>query len=124
MAKGPAPVNLDLRTIAFPVMAVVSILHRISGILLFLAIPLSIYAMHLSLKSAQDFERLGAFLHSLPVRLLAVVLVWSLLHHLFAGIRFLLLDLAIGLSRTQARMTAWLVLAGSLLLLFTFVWAI
>lgn len=117
MAKGPAPVNLNLLTVAFPITAVVSILHRISGVLLFLAMPPLLYVFHLSLQDAEGYARVVSVTGAWPVRLGLLLMGWALLHHLFAGTRFLLLDLDIGLSRSQARATAWLVVVGALVAL-------
>ncbi len=103
------PVYLDLTRIRMPVNALVSIAHRASGVLLFLAIPLLIYLFDRSLRSVQDFSALVSALNSVFGKLCVLGLVWALLHHLFAGLRYLLLDIHIGLTRTAARVGAWAV---------------
>ena len=109
------PVFLDLTRIRMPVAALMSILHRASGVLLFLAIPLVIYFFDLSLRSAQDFSIVTSMLNSVPGKLGVLVVVWALLHHLFAGIRYLLLDVHIGLTRDGARIGAWAVFGAEAL---------
>jgi len=103
------PKFLNLLHIRFPVGAVTSIAHRLSGIVLFLALPLGAYVLDLSLRNPAGFEQAGKLLTQPVVRLVLVLLAWSVSHHLLAGIRFLLLDLGIGLARTAARRMAWLV---------------
>ncbi len=92
-----------------PVMAVVSILHRISGVAMVLLIPLLVYLFDLSLRNPQGFQTVLAVLNSTPVRLLEVLLVWMLAHHFFAGVRFLVLDMDWGVEKAVARKSAWLV---------------
>ena len=110
------PVFLNLLQIRMPVTAVASILHRVSGVLLFLALPAFIYLLQLSLRSEADFYSLTGFTGSFSIRVLASCLLWALIHHFFAGIRFLLLDVEAGITRAQSRATAWLVNLGSLLM--------
>jgi succinate dehydrogenase / fumarate reductase cytochrome b subunit len=117
--KSPRPVirNIgiaDLRNYRLPVPGVVSILHRISGLLMFLFLPLLIWLFDLSLSSADSFDRLAAFTHGWLARLLLLALAWSLLHHLCAGVRFLLLDLHLGADRAAARRSSWIVFAVSI----------
>jgi succinate dehydrogenase / fumarate reductase cytochrome b subunit len=103
------PTYLNLLTIRQPVTAVLSILHRLSGVLLFLTIPALIYWLGLSVRSAEGYAEAMALLRHPWVETGAILLVWALTHHLLAGIRFLLLDLDIGLSLRTARGSAWLV---------------
>ena len=111
----PAPKFLNLLLIKLPPGGVASIGHRISGVLMFLAIPLSAWLFGLSLENAQGFQRAQEYLRSTPIVLLSVPLVWSLCHHLLAGIRHLLLDVEIGLDKGAARLSAWLVNLGAVL---------
>ncbi len=110
------PVFLDLRRIRQPVTAVVSILHRLSGLLLVLAAPFAVALFALSLRDAAGFQQAVEILASPPLRLLGLLLGWGLLHHLLAGLRFLCLDLDLGVSRTVARRSALGVLLGALIL--------
>ncbi len=110
------PRFLDLRKIWLPLPGLVSILHRASGLLLVAAMPVAIWLLDLSLRDAQGFDQARAFLANPLVRAAVPLLVWSLAHHLLAGIRFLLLDLDIGIARRKARASSWAVLAVSLLI--------
>lgn len=109
MRRQNMPVFLNLLQIRFPVTAIVSILHRLSGVLLFIIIPIAIYALQLSLSSPTGFETVMGWLDSILFRLFFLVCLWALVHHFFAGIRFLLLDIDIGISRPASRRSAWLV---------------
>ena len=106
------PVYLNLLRIHLPVGGVVSILHRVTGVLLALLLPYSLWFLQQSLASAEDYKRVTALLHTLPARILLFVLLVMLAHHFFAGVRHLLLDLDIGVSRNAGKRGAWLVLAA------------
>jgi succinate dehydrogenase / fumarate reductase, cytochrome b subunit len=101
------PVFLDLWRIKLPATGIVSILHRISGVLMVLAIPAAAILLSEALSGPEGFAAAARLIASWPVRLALLVLAWSLLHHLFAGVRYLLLDLGIGLERPAARQSAW-----------------
>jgi len=105
----PAPVYLNLLRIRFPVGAVTSIAHRVAGILLFLSLPFLIYLLDLSLRGPGDFDRTLAMAQNGWFEAGFTLLVWSLLHHLLSGIRFLLIDVGQGITLPQARRSAWLV---------------
>lgn len=112
----PAPKFLNLLQIKLPPGGIASIAHRISGVLMFFSIPLVAWLFGLSLQSERNYAQALAYLQSSPLKLLSVALVWSLSHHLLAGLRHLLLDIEIGVDRRQARFSAWLVNLGGLLL--------
>jgi len=103
----PRPVFLNLLAIRQPAPAIVSILHRISGTLLFVvALPLALWALQASLGSAEGYARVaGAFDHPLA-KVVLIVLLWAYLHHLIAGIRHVLADVHIGLDLAGARRSA------------------
>ncbi len=113
--QNTAPKFLNLLLIKLPPSGVASIGHRVSGVLMFLCVPGLAWLLGLSLENEQGFERAREYLQSTPVALLSLLFVWSLSHHLLAGIRHLLLDVEIGLEKTQARTSAWLVNLGALL---------
>ena len=125
-AKKARPKYLSLAALLFeirlPLPGWVSILHRISGLLLFF--PLAAWLLYLldaSLASEQGFEKVRGHYLQLPlVKLGLLVFVWAYLHHFFAGIRFLLLDIDKGIQLHTARMTSVVVLAASLLLTAAF----
>lgn len=114
--RKPAPKYLNLLQIELPPGGIASIAHRISGVLMFLAIPLLAWLFSLSLQSEQGYRMALDYLHRLPLRLLSLLLVWALAHHLLAGIRHLLLDLEIGITRSRGRTSAWIVNLGALAL--------
>src|ERR1700680_3666479 len=111
------PKFLDLFRIRLPLPGIVSILHRISGAALFLfGIPLILFAMQTSLESADGFASLKSmFAHPL-CKLVLVGLAWAYLHHFFAGIRYLLIDLHVGDDLAPARQSSVAVLGASLIL--------
>ncbi len=106
------PVFLDLTRIRMPLSAIVSILHRLSGLLLILVIPFVLCLLEQSLSGADGYER--AMSLSTPAMLLGFFVLLGLFHHLFSGIRFLLIDLDIGLARDRARLTALCVLIAGI----------
>ena len=107
----PRPKYYDLNLAHLPPPGIVSILHRISGAVLFLAIPILLYIFQGSLTSESDFARLKAFFAMPLVKLAAIGLAYLYAHHFFAGIRYLLLDLHIGIAKEPSRMSANIVLA-------------
>ena len=104
--KQNRPKNLDLTKIRLPITAKVSILHRISGVLLFLSIPFFIYLLQLSLSDEQGYQRAVEIVDGVLVKLILFVFLWALMHHLIAGIRFLLIDIDVGVQIDQARASA------------------
>lgn len=110
MATGPArPVFLDVFRIRFPVGAVCSIGHRLSGVLIVLLVPFAVWLLDLSLSGALGYARASALVHRVPVEAALAVFVWALAHHALAGVRHLLMDIDIGSSLAAARRSAWLV---------------
>lgn len=113
----PRPVYLDLLHIRQPLPAIVSILHRISGALLFVAgIPVVLWVTQHALASPQAWEAMRGTLSHPILKLLLVVLAWAYLHHLIAGIRHVVMDLHIGMQLKPARTSAAFTLVVSLLL--------
>lgn len=105
------PVYINLLRIRLPVGGLVSILHRVSGLLLVLALPFSLWVLQQSLVSAEEYQRMAHLLQKFPLRVLLFLLILALVHHFLAGIRHLLLDIDISISRRGGRLGAWLVLA-------------
>lgn len=116
------PVYLNLLLIRMPVGAVVSILHRVTGLILVLALPLVLYAFELSLRDSAGFDQVAVWLQGLPARIGLLAVFWVLMHHLLAGLRHLLMDIDIGLGRAGARLGAALVLAGGVLATAVLAW--
>lgn len=107
------PVYLDPLRIHLPLPGWVSILHRVSGALLFLALPLGVWALSVSLSGEAGFRAMAAAAGSVPAKLLLVGLAWAFSHHLFAGLRHLALDAHRGTAWAQARRSSLAVLAAS-----------
>ena len=103
-----------LLTYRLPLPGVVSIMHRISGAALFLTLPLLLWLFDLSLMSEISFARLSGITANVFFKLLLVLLIWGFIHHLVAGIRYLLLDLHLGIDLKSARASAIAVYAISL----------
>lgn len=103
------PVHLDLRRIAQPVGAWTSILHRVSGVGLIAGTPVLAWMLARSLASPEGYEQVRAIFHAWPARLLALLWLWMLAHHLLAGLRHLLSDVDIGSRLAVARRSAWVV---------------
>lgn len=117
------PKNLNLLTIRFPIPAIVSILHRISGVILFLLIPAFLWALSLSLSSSQDFDYIHQFLASSFIKFLIWCFLSAFIYHLIAGIRHLLMDIHIGDKLKTGRLTAQLTMvASAILIVLTGIW--
>ena len=109
MVKTKRPVDLPLLKIRLPIGGVISIIHRITGALLVLILPLATVLLDHSLESQRGFENVSSILESPLVKLLALAGLVVLIQHTISGIRHLLLDLQIGMDRETARRTAWTV---------------
>ncbi|MBX9917116.1 MAG: succinate dehydrogenase, cytochrome b556 subunit [Nitrosomonas sp.] len=111
------PKHLNLFKIKQPLPAVVSILHRISGALLFFpGIPLLLCGLQMLLQSPQSFEVAQEYVRDPMIKLALLLPLWFFLHHLCAGIRHVMLDLQIGIVLAQARTSSKLVLAAGFVL--------
>jgi succinate dehydrogenase / fumarate reductase cytochrome b subunit len=117
------PKFLNLLKIHLPVTGVTSFAHRVTGAILFLSLPFAVYLFTLSLQSQDDYHLAIQYLTTPWAKLVSLLLIWSGLHHLFAGIRFLLLDIQIGGSLVSARRSAWVVnFAGVIVFILIAVW--
>jgi succinate dehydrogenase / fumarate reductase cytochrome b subunit len=115
------PVYLNLIKIRLPLPGIISFAHRITGVVLFLSLPFAVYLLDLSIESEQSFAKVQQILKQPVMLYLQILLLWSLAHHFFAGIRFLLIDAEIGVEKSQSRITSWLVLLAEALTLFVIV---
>lgn len=114
MIKKSRPKYLDLTEIKMPTAALVSILHRVSGVGLYLVgIPLSLYLFQMSLDSEQGYAQFAVIADHWFVKLIFLGLLWAFLHHFCAGIRYLFLDMHMGEEVQQARSTSYAVFAVS-----------
>jgi succinate dehydrogenase / fumarate reductase, cytochrome b subunit len=119
------PKNLNLFTIRLPINAVVSILHRASGMALFLTLPLILLAFQYSVYSQETYSALVELLNHWFFKLVLIGLSWAFFHHFFAGIRHLLQDIHWMTSLQKARFSGRVVLylvAISVAIFAWFVW--
>jgi succinate dehydrogenase / fumarate reductase cytochrome b subunit len=110
------PKHLALHLIKLPLAGYVSILHRISGAVLFLSLPLLLWIFHSSLRSIETYTQLIELLQHPFSKLVCLGLLWAFLHHFCAGIRYLAIDLHLASSLARARSSSKWVLGFSLVL--------
>ena len=96
----------DLMNYRMPLASVISILHRVSGLLLFLLLPFILYLLDKSLLSEDSFDDFKAVASKWFVKLIILALSWAYLHHFCAGIRHLVMDVHVGLDKDSARKSA------------------
>ena len=111
--KNNRPKNLNLFTIRLPINAVVSILHRASGMALFAMLPLILLAFQYSVKSQQSYTQLTALVDTWFIKLVLIGFAWAFFHHFYAGLRHLLQDIhwmtTLQKARFSGRVVLWLV---------------
>ena len=120
--RRPKYLNLLELGLAQPIPAVLSILHRISGALLFVAIVWLLWMLDRSLSSEAAFEKIRHYAGLWPVKLSLLALIWAYCHHFCAGIRYLFLDIDKGIDKETARLTSIVVFVISLGLTAFFGW--
>lgn len=108
-SKQKRPKFLNLFAIHLPVTGVTSFAHRVSGAIMIVAIPGLIYLFGESLRNNAGFGSALSILQSVPVKLICTLLLWTIAHHLLAGIRFLLMDIGVGEQLVTAKVSAWIV---------------
>lgn len=104
----------DLATYHWPIGAYVSILHRVSGCLMFVLLPFVLYLLQQSLRSEISFAYYQGIISYPLVKLILLAVIWAYLQHLCAGVRHLFMDLHIGITKTSVGKTAISVLVVSL----------
>jgi succinate dehydrogenase / fumarate reductase cytochrome b subunit len=114
--KKKRPKNLDLMTIRLPLPGILSILHRVSGAVIFLLLPVLLWLFESSLTSPESFAVFKSIAAHPLVKLVLLGLIWLYLHHFCAGIRYLLLDLHKGIDLESARLSSKIVFAVSIAL--------
>lgn len=110
--KKKRPLWYDLNLLNLPLPGVVSILHRISGAMLFVFTAWMLYLLDSSLASPERYDEVRRTLAHPLAKLVLLGLLWSFMHHLCAGIRYLFLDLDKGVDLPTARMTSVIVAAA------------
>ena len=119
----PAYTNIHVSQIVayrLPVAGIVSILHRVSGALMFVLLPLVVWLLDVSLTSEVSYERFAnafvagvGFVPAFVLKLVVLALIWSFLHHLVAGVRHLWMDATHSVSLQQGRLSALVTLGVS-----------
>jgi len=110
------PKHLDLLAIRLPLPGWVSILHRVSGAVMFILLPLLLWLLDNSLHSRTSFNKLLEIVAQPWIKLILFGTIWAFLHHLCAGLRYLALDMHWGTELDAARASSKWVLGVSLLL--------
>jgi succinate dehydrogenase / fumarate reductase cytochrome b subunit len=111
-APKPRPRYYDLNLAHLPPPGLVSIFHRISGLLLFFPVlPALLFVMDAALASRQGYEHWRELFAQPLAKLVLLAIAWLYAHHFWAGLRYLLLDLHVGIERAPARASAYLVFA-------------
>jgi succinate dehydrogenase cytochrome b subunit len=100
--------------IQMPVSALTSITHRVTGVVLALSVPVSVYLLDLSLRGPETYAQVVGLFDAWAFRVAVIVFVWVLAHHLLAGVRHLMSDLDIGSQLPAARRSAWIVNVGGI----------
>tara|TARA_R110002167_G_scaffold233252_2_gene438483 strand:+ start:131 stop:514 length:384 start_codon:yes stop_codon:yes gene_type:complete len=110
--EGPRNIGLgSIRHYRFPITAISSILHRLSGVLLFILIPFLIWALDCSLRSPASFENVKEGLTSGFCGFILWLMLSAITYHIFAGVRHLFMDVGKGESMCAAKATSMLVIA-------------
>lgn len=104
------PVNLDLTTLVFPPMAIASILHRISGVVLFLLFPYMLYLLDLSLRDVSGFTETQILFANPYHKILLWAFLSSAWYHVIAGVRHMVMDCGFLESLEEGRLTAIVVI--------------
>lgn len=121
--KDNRPVNLNLAAFKWPLPALTSITHRISGVFLFIATAALLYLLQLSLQSEAGFEQARDYLAAPLVKFSLWVIVSALLYHLVAGIKHLIMDLGIGETLEGGRTGAILtIVISAIVIVIAGVW--
>jgi succinate dehydrogenase / fumarate reductase cytochrome b subunit len=107
------PVFLNPLRIRLPLPGWVSILHRVSGVLLFVALPFAVWGLSASLSGEDGFRTMAGMAAHPLAKLLVLLLVWVFSHHVFAGLRHLALDMHLGVDLGAARLSGLMVLLGA-----------
>jgi len=116
------PVYLNLLRIHLPLPGWVSILHRVSGALLFVALPLGVWLLALSLSDEGGFRQVKEWAAHPLAKLCVLVLVWAFAHHWFAGLRHLALDVHWGVDLKHARQSSLAVMLAAVLVTLVAAW--
>ncbi|WP_150138097.1 succinate dehydrogenase cytochrome b556 subunit [Candidatus Enterovibrio escicola] len=115
----PRPVNLNLRTIRFPIAAIASIMHRISGVITLISVAILLWLLSISLASPSGFEFAAYIIDCLFAKFLLWGILTILAYHIIGGLRHLLMDLKyfeeLESGAVSAKVTFWITIVVSVL---------
>jgi succinate dehydrogenase / fumarate reductase, cytochrome b subunit len=112
---GKQPIFLNVFQIAMPITAIASILHRLSGIFLFLMLPFILFLFHQSMASQAGFDQVAAWMHQGCTACVLWFFLSALLYHMIAGLRHLLMDMGVLSARLIiGRVSSWAVILLSI----------
>lgn len=123
--KKQRPVNLDIGTITLPITAYSSIVHRITGIALFVGVAILMWMLDTSLASEEGFNAVAALFDSFFCKLIVWGVLAVLIYHTVAGVRHLIMDLGVGESLEGGRLgarTVFIVSVVLIVLVGAFIW--
>lgn len=104
------PVNLDLTAFRFPIAAITSILHRVSGVVLFFGVGYFAYLLSLTLESPESFNWVFNAVSNTYHGVLVWLILTAVAYHFVAGIRHLLMDFHVGITLRSSRTSSWIVI--------------
>ncbi len=110
------PVNLDLQTIQFPISAIASILHRISGVIMFVAVGILLWLLSLSLSSPAGFLQAANLVDGFVVKFILWGILTALSYHIAGGIRHLLMDMGHFEELASGALSAKVAMAATVIL--------
>jgi len=117
------PVYLDLFAIHLPITGLVSVLHRVTGVVWVLLLPLALALLQRSLEGEAGYAQVRALMSGVGARLVLLLALWVFAQHFFSGVRHLLLDLDIGVTLASARRSAlWTFIASAAVTLLAALW--
>ena len=117
MGKDKRPVNLDLGSLKFPPMAIASILHRVSGLVMFILLPVMLCYLSMTLTSETSFNDIAAYFENPWRKLLLWAFCSAWVYHVMAGIRHILMDIGLGESLEAGRRSAVFVIFLAIVLI-------
>ena len=110
------PVNLDIQTIRFPITAIASILHRVSGVITFVAIGILLWLLAISLSSPEGFQTATSIVDSFIVKFILWGILTALSYHIAGGVRHMMMDLGYFEELASGKLTAQVSILVTLIL--------
>jgi len=116
IVKKQRPVNLDLQTVSFPLTAIASILHRVSGVIMFFATGILMWLLAESLSSPEGFANVQSILDSMAAKFIFWGILTALSYHLVVGVRHIIMDMGYGEEFKTATASAQITILISVIL--------